>query len=255
MKNALPPLLVVLLCLAVVELVGRTGLVSADVLPPPSVTILTLAVLLVSPTTWVVIIQTLTAAFGGFLIAAVIAVPVGLLLGRVRWIRESTRVVVEFLRPIPPMALLPLAVLLWGTGIGVKLPLVIFGAFFPVMIQAIAGASDVDPVAREAGRVYGFSRLQQIRWVLVPSATPNIATGLRLGVIVALTVTIATELVVGTEGLGYAINQARFAGLPADMYAFILLTGVLGYMISTGMRLAETRVLSWHVSTRQGAAS
>ena len=200
---------------------------------------------------WARVSETLVGWAAGFLIAALIAVPVGLLIASNRFVFRSTRLIIDFLRPIPPVAVLPLAVLLVGTGTEMKIYLVAFSAVWPVLFQTVYGAQDVDPVARESARAYGLNRFQQYRHVVLPSAMPYIATGLRLAATIALVVTIATELIVGSVGLGYEINQVRYADNTPAMYALIFVAGVIGWLITMAFSFAERRVLHWHHSHRE----
>lgn len=200
---------------------------------------------------WQRVTETLTGWIGGFAIAAALGVPLGLVIAANRYVFRSTRLVIDFLRPIPPVAVLPLAVLLIGTGTEMKIWLVAFSALWPILFQTVYGAQDVDPVARDSSRAYGLSRPQQYWHVVLPSATPYIATGLRLAATIALVVTIATELIVGSVGLGYQINQVRYADNTPAMYALIFVAGVIGWLITVGFSAAEKRVLHWHHSHRE----
>jgi ABC-type nitrate/sulfonate/bicarbonate transport system permease component len=200
---------------------------------------------------WNRVAQTLLGWAGGFTIAVVLAVPLGLLVAANRFSFRSSRLIIDFLRPIPPIAILPLAVLLVGTGTEMKIYLVAFSALWPILFQTMYGAQDVDPVARDSARAYGLGNWQQYRHVVLPSATPYIATGLRLAATIALVVTIATELIVGSVGLGYEINQVRYAANTPAMYALIFVAGVIGWLITLAFTALERRALFWHHSHRE----
>jgi ABC-type nitrate/sulfonate/bicarbonate transport system permease component len=187
----------------------------------------------------------------GFASALVLALPLGIVVGSARPVYRSVRLLIDFLRPIPPVAVLPLAVLLYGTGTEMKVYLVAFSAFWPILFQTLYGVQDVDPVARDTVRAYGLGRFAQLWHVVLPSALPYIATGLRLAATIALVVTIATELIVGSQGLGFAINQVRYASDMPAMYALVLIAGMLGLLVSVALRAIERRVLRWHPSQRQ----
>lgn len=200
---------------------------------------------------WQRLAETFAGWFGGFAIAAALAVPLGLVIAANDFVFRSTRLVIDVLRPIPPVAVLPLAVLLIGTGTDMKIGLVAFSAFWPILFQVVYGAHDVDPVARDSTRAYGLNRMQQYRHVVLPSATPYIATGLRVASSVALIVTIATELIVGSAGLGYEINQVRYADNVPAMYALIFVAGLLGWLATVLFSAGERRLLHWHHSHRE----
>lgn len=199
---------------------------------------------------WTRLFETLFAWVVGFVVATIIAIPMGFALAAVKVLYKSTRLVIEFLRPIPPVAVLPLAVLVLGTGTEMKIYLVIFAALWPILIQTIYGAHDLDPVAHDTVRAYGLKRSHQYRWVILPSAAPYIATGLRLSATIALIVTIATELIVGSNGLGFHLNEFRYASNTPGMYAMILVAGILGWLNAAFFRSIERRVLHWHHSQR-----
>src|SRR5690606_8211267 len=147
---------------------------------------------------WDRLLQTVQSWLIGFAVATVIALPLGLVLASTRFLFRSTRLIIDFLRPIPPLAILPLAVLLLGSGTSMKVWLVAFSALWPMLFQTIYGAHDVDGVARDTARSYGLGRGAIYRHVVIPGALPYIATGVRLAATIALVVTIATELIVGS---------------------------------------------------------
>lgn len=244
------PWLTVLAVLTVLEVLSRSGVIPENYLPAVTTVLAALVAELDDPTFWLRVWETLQAWSLGLIAAAVTGIPLGLAIGSNRLAYRAVRVLLEFLRPIPPVAVLPLAVLLFGTGVEMKVYLVAFAAFFPLLFQALYGVQDVDPVARDTARAYGLGRSARFVWIAVPSALPYVATGLRLSAAIALIVTIATELVVGSSGLGYAINEVRYAGDIAMMYGIIVVTGVLGLVIAITFRRLERHLLRWHASQR-----
>jgi len=159
-------------------------------------------------------------------------------------------VLIEFLRPVPSVALIPLAILIYGTGMETKVFLAAFAAFWQLLVQVLYGVQDVDPVATDTARSFGFSRAQRLFRVTLPSATPYIATGLRIASAVSLILVVTAELVIGAAGLGQEINLARSGGNVELMYALILATGVLGLVLNTIFVRAERYFLRWHPSQR-----
>jgi ABC-type nitrate/sulfonate/bicarbonate transport system permease component len=164
-------------------------------------------------------------------------------------------VLIEFLRPIPSVALIPLAILIYGTGLESKVFLAAFASFWQVLVATLYGVQDVDPVATDTARSFGFSRPQRLLRVTLPSAVPYIATGLRIASAVSLILTVTAELVIGAAGLGRSINLARSGGNEELMYALILATGVLGLLLNTIFTRVERRVLHWHPSQRSARAA
>lgn len=240
-----------LLGLAVVlEAVPRVGLVSPRYLPRFSDMVTALIDEAETAEFWTALRATLLAWALGLLIAVVAGILVGVLIGSVGVLRSTTASTIEFLRPIPSVALIPVAVLLFGTDIRSTLLLVVYASFWQMLIQVLHGIGDVDPVARETARSYRFGRLAQVRYVAWPTALPYILTGVRLAAAVALILTITAELVIGGEGLGSEIGIAQSSGAVAAMYALVLVTGLIGVGVNVLARLLERRVLRWHPSVR-----
>ena len=163
---------------------------------------------------------------------------------------RALRGVIEFLRPIPSVALIPLAVLVYGSGLESKVFLAAFAATWPLLMQTLYGVQDVDPVATDTARSFGFSRAQRLLRVTLPSAVPYVATGVRISAAVALILVVTAELVIGSPGLGRQINLARQGGNVELMYALILATGLLGMAVNALFTRIEHRVLHWHPSQR-----
>jgi ABC-type nitrate/sulfonate/bicarbonate transport system permease component len=250
-SNALRGVVGGLIALAVWEAVPRTGLVRASDLPPVSAVLRVLAREAGTEAYWTAIGQTVYAWLLGLAIAAAAAVVLGFALALVPAVRAFTTSTVEFLRPIPSVALIPLAVLVYGTGLGSSLLLVIYAAFWQIYVQVLAGVADVDPIADETARSFRFSRWRRIRHVVWPSALPYVLTGVRLGAAVALILAVTAELVIGAPGVGLEIAVARSGTEPALVYALVLTTGVLGLLVNVGVRAGERRVLRWHASVRR----
>jgi ABC-type nitrate/sulfonate/bicarbonate transport system permease component len=232
------------------ELAPRIGLVSPDYLPPFSTIMVALFHELMSATFWRALSDTMSAWALGLVIALVAGVVVGIVIGSSGLLRTLTYSTIEFLRPIPSVALIPLAVLLFGTKIESTLILVVYAAFWPVLIQVLYGVQDVDPVARETARSYGLGTLAQIRYVVWPTMLPYLMTGVRLAAAVALILAITSEIAIDTEGLGREISQTEAGGAVAIMYAYVIVTGIIGVIVNLGARALERRVLSWHPSIR-----
>jgi ABC-type nitrate/sulfonate/bicarbonate transport system permease component len=166
-----------------------------------------------------------------------------------------THSTIEFLRPIPSVALIPLAVLLFGSQIQSTLVLVIYASFWQVLIQVLYGVQDVDPVARETARCYGLGTWAQIRCVTWPTTLPYLMTGIRLAAAVALILAITSEVAIDTQGLGKQISDTESGGAVAVMYAYIIVAGIIGVIVNLGARALERRVLVWHPSVRLDAAA
>ena len=241
--------------MAALELASRLDLLPHREFPPlVSVTGTTLLDQLPLPAFWADVLATLEGWAIGLGLAALLAFPAGILVGSNRTAYRMVRAPIEFLRPIPSVALIPLAVLVFGTQLPDKVFLVTFACFWPLLFQTIYGVQDVDPVAIDTARSFGIGRAGRLLFVTLPSAAPYLATGLRISSSVALILAVTSELVVGVPGLGHSINVAQSSGDYALMYALIAVAGLLGVALNAGFRAVERRALRWHPSERGTAA-
>ncbi len=189
----------------------------------------------------------------GYGIAVVIAVVVGVSLGLMRRGRLVTGPIVEFLRSIPPPALLPFAILVFGTGTDMKVFIIAFVCLWPILLNTIDGVTGVDPTLRETTRVYGVSTMDRIRLVVMPAAAPQIFAGLRTSLSLALILMVISEMVASTNGIGYFVLQAQRRFNMPEMWSGIFVLGILGYALNAGFVLIERRVLRWHRGARASA--
>nr|WP_238329708.1 ABC transporter permease [Ornithinimicrobium humiphilum] len=255
---ALPPAVLglagTLIFLLVWELVPALGIIPAKYLPPPSEVLPVFARNLTYVEFWAAVWDTLQGWGLGLAFASAVAVVAGLVIGGSTLLRRLTASTIEFLRPIPSVALIPLAVLLFGVDLESKLLLVVYASFWQVLIQVLYGVADVDPVARNTARSFGMGYLARVRHVVWPTVLPYLMTGLRLGASVALILAVTSELVINNPGLGREIALAQSSGSYAPMYALVLATGLIGVAINTVFRAIERRVLAWHPSVRAEVA-
>lgn len=234
--------------LLLVELVSRSELVDPTSLPPASVVLVTTAGLLLDGEFLAAVAGTLVAAGVGLALATALAVPIGLLAGASRRGRRAVMTVVELLRPIPSVALIPPAVLLLGRGPDMKIALVAFATAWPILVNAVYGAREVDTVARDTARAYGLGPAAVLRRVALPSAAPFVFTGMRVSAAIALIVAVSAELVAGGgPGIGTWMLGVSQAGVPRELlYAAIVVTGVLGVLVNEAMLAADRRLFRWH---------
>jgi ABC-type nitrate/sulfonate/bicarbonate transport system permease component len=240
--------------LVLFDILPRIGVLPRDHFPPISETLSTLGEQLGEGSFWEAVGNTLQGWALGLGIAAALAIPIGIVIGSSGLLYRALRGVIEFLRPIPSVALIPLAILIYGTGLQSKVFLAAFASFWQLLVATLYGVQDVDPVATDTARSFGFSRPQRLFRVTLPSAIPYIATGLRIASAVSLILTVTAELVIGSAGLGRSINVARSGGNVELMYALIISTGILGVLLNGIFVRAERRVLHWHPSQRPGGA-
>jgi ABC-type nitrate/sulfonate/bicarbonate transport system permease component len=252
--DALLPVLSVAAALGLWELISRTGVIDQRDLPAMSTSVRALWHLLQSGAFWHELLLTVRGWALGLGVAAVLAVPIGIVLGSSDLAARAFRVPIEFLRPIPSAALIPLLFLTLGTNLKSEVFLASFGAFWPLLVQTMYGVRDVDPVALDTARSFNLGPLERLYRVTLPSTIPYIATGLRISSTVSLILAFTAELFMGIPGLGQAVNIAQAFGLTDQLYALALATGFLGVAIHLVSTAVERRALRWHPSQRQGAS-
>jgi len=254
--NAVEPLVFVVSIASALlfwELVSRTGVISQRDLPAMTTTFNELWSMVQTSHFWWSFADTVRGWFLGLLVAAVLAIPIGIALGSSELAGAAFRVPIEFLRPIPSAALIPVLFLTIGTNLRSELFLAAFGAFWPLLVQTMYGVRDVDPVAIETARSFGVGRFERLARITLPSAAPYIATGLRISSTVSLILAFTAELFMGTPGLGELVNYAQSYGLETQLYALALATGFLGVAIHIVFTTLERRALRWHPSEREAA--
>jgi len=232
------------------QLLAVTGVVPREFLPPAAEVLARAARLAGDPAFLADVGATARAWALGMIIAVAVGVPVGLLLGGVPAIHAALRPVLEFLRPIPSVALIPLVSLILGAGLATETTLIVYAATWPVLFNTVYGLREVDPVPRETLRVFGFGRFAVLWRVSLPAAAPFIATGVRLAAAVALILAVGTEILAGFgDGLGVFIAQAQQAiEGTTDVLAGTVWAGGLGLLVNAVLARGERRLFHWHVS-------
>jgi ABC-type nitrate/sulfonate/bicarbonate transport system permease component len=196
------------------------------------------------------IVASLSRVIQGFLIAALLGVLVGTLVGRSRVLEDLVEPPVELLRPIPPLAFLPMMVLWFGIGEASKVGFIAYAAFFPIFTTTLEGIKFVDPLLIRAAASLGASERDIFRYVVLPAALPNILTGLRIGFGLSFFVIVAAEFIAADSGLGFLINDARTFFLVSNMLLGAAVIGVIGFLFNSGLRRLEARLLRWRKDAR-----
>ncbi|KRE20582.1 hypothetical protein ASE66_06890 [Bosea sp. Root483D1] len=230
------------------EAAVRTGLIDPSVFPSPSLAIAAAAERLTARQLGENLSWSLARVFSGFVLGALAGVVVGVLAG---WYRRFGLVVsplVELLRPIPPLAWIPLAIIWFGLGEPSKFFIIFLGAFFPVVTAAYQGMRGVDPMLLRAGQTMGLSGVPLLLRVAIPAAAPDLATGLRIGWGLSFGVLVAAELIAADRGLGYMIIAERNAGGSVGVIIVgILLIGALNLLTDAAIGVAIRHwVGRWH---------
>jgi ABC-type nitrate/sulfonate/bicarbonate transport system permease component len=197
------------------------------------------------------IAASLKRVFVGFMLAVSIAVPLGIVCGWYRTLLDICDPIIELFRPIPVLALLPLAILWFGIGESSKIFLITYGSFFPIFINTLAGVRFVDPIYIQAGESLGATKLQIFYRVILMAALPNIFTGLRLGIGFAFLTIVAAEMIASDRGLGYLIVDTQLTFQTDRTLVATLMFGILGYLLSTLLLQLERRMLRWNKGLQQ----
>lgn len=232
--------------LAILEAVARSGYVSRNLFTPVSTILRTFSDLLVTGVLPREMLSSLARIGAGLLLAIVTMIPLGTLIGVSRLFRQTLLPLIELLRPLPPTALIPVAMLFLGIGEAMKISVIGFACAFPILINTIDGIRGVHPTVVYTARSFRFTRMEMIRKVLIPAASPQIMTGIRVSLPLSLIVVILSEMVGSVNGIGrYILIQQRSFNVP-EMYAGILMVALIGYAINRLFLLVDQRVIVWH---------
>jgi len=227
------------------ELIARAGLFNPVLLPPPSAVLLAAKTMLISGQLLPNIAASLMRVCAGFFLATIIAVPLGIVCGWYEVLFNIVDPIVELFRPIPVLALLPMAILWFGIGESSKIFLITYGSFFPIFVNTIAGVRYVDPVLVQAAESLGATQLQIFRRVILMAAMPDIATGLRLGLGFSFLTIVAAEMIASQSGLGFLIVDTQLTFQTDRTLVATLMFGILGFAMSALLLAVERRLLSW----------
>jgi ABC-type nitrate/sulfonate/bicarbonate transport system permease component len=183
----------------------------------------------------------------GFLIASVVAIPLGMILGRSNRLREICTPLIEIVRPIPPLAWIPLAILWFGIGLKSAAFIIFLGCFFPIVLSTVSGVLSVDKLLIDAARTLGADERDIFYKVLLPGSFPSIYTGLRIGMGIGWMTLVAAEFtgVKSGYGVGYMIMTARDIQRPDMILAGMITIGFIGFALDLLLRLCERRALKW----------
>lgn len=199
------------------------------------------------------IATTLTAYAESLGVGALLAVTAGILMGTFRPVYDAFKMIVEFMRPIPSVATIPLAILFFGLGDEMRVVVVTYAVFWPMLINTLYGVRGIDPLSHDVARNFGFSESEALWRITLPSALASIATGFRISASIALIVTVTVELVAGNSGIGFFISQMEQADRLPPMYAAIILTGIMGYALNWTYFQLEKRFVFWTPAAREQA--
>jgi len=183
----------------------------------------------------------------GFASAALLGIPLGLLMGGSPRLRRIINPVIELIRPIPPLAWIPIAILWFGIGMKSAAFIIFLGAFFPILLNTISGVVSINPIYFEVARTLNAKRKDIFFKVLLPGSIPSIFVGMRIGVGIGWMTLVAAEFtgVKTGYGLGYMIMTARDIQRPDEILAGMLMIGLIGVLINGALRIYESRIVRW----------
>ncbi|MCX5904856.1 MAG: ABC transporter permease [Proteobacteria bacterium] len=192
-------------------------------------------------------LESLLRVAAGFALALIIGVPLGIMVGWFKLLRNMLTPVIETIRPIPPLAWIPLAILWFGIGFKSALFIIFLGCFFPILLSTISGVLSVDTILIDAAKTLGATEKKIFLQILIPAATPSIFTGIRIGVGIGWMTLVAAEFtgVKSGYGLGYMIMVARDIQRPDLVIGGMAAIGLMGYLLDAGLRMLEARALKW----------
>jgi sulfonate transport system permease protein len=194
------------------------------------------------------VVGTLEHMVIGWLVASLVGIALGALIGSSPRVRPYITPTLEFLRPLPVSAVIPVAIAFFGLSQIMALFVIAFGAVWPMLLATVHGFAAVEPRLYEVARSLHLSRLAVIFKIGLPSASPDILAGMRLSVTVALILAVVCEILAGLDGLGHWILLSARAFRSADLFAGVILLGLLGYLTALAMALVERKLLVWRTS-------
>ncbi len=205
-----------------------TGIIPSYLIPSPHDVFVAFETLLFNGTLVSDTLDTLTRVFLGFIVAAAVAIPLGIIIGWSKTVENYLSFTIGILRPIPPIAWIPFAILWFGLGLGSAIFVIFVGSVFPILINTADGVKRIDKVYVESASTLGANQYQTLRKVVVPAALPNIITGLKVGMGIALMCTVAAEMIGSNNGLGYLILTATSMLDSASAIVGMLTIGLIG---------------------------
>jgi ABC-type nitrate/sulfonate/bicarbonate transport system permease component len=216
-----------------------------DYLPPLSQVIVALGHSLTSGPLLGHLIITIGRFLQGYLLSAALGVSLGIMLGYFRSFHSLVAMLIEFLRPMPSVAIIPVAILMLGIGDSMIVAVTVYACVWPILINAIDGVRSIEKILIDTGRTFGLSRWQILWRIILPGASPYVVTGLRVSLSIALILVTTAEMIAGGKGLGFFILDEERSMNRAIMYGGILFVAALGYFLNRLFLLVESKMMKW----------
>ena len=227
------------------EVGSRSNPKLAPYLPPLSHVLASLGEIILSGQIAVHLFATLARFLQGYLLAAAIAVTLGVCLGYFRMAHSLLAMMIEFLRPMPSVAIIPVAILLLGIGDAMIVAVTVYASTWPILVNTIDGVRHIERTLIDTGRTFGLARRRILWQIILPAASPYIVTGLRVSLSIALILVTTAEMIAGSNGLGFFILDEERALRSSPMYAGIMLVALLGYLLNRLFVALEEKTMRW----------
>jgi sulfonate transport system permease protein len=243
-------LIVPLVIIIIWQIVSNLGMIRVNIVPSPKGIFDALIRQISRGALQKHILISLRRVFLGYLLGSILGITMGTLMGLFRVFERAMRLLIEIMRPIPIIAWVPVLILWSGIGERSKVIVIAIGTFWSVLLNVIDGIRNVDKKYIEVSTLFIKSQQEVIRKVVLPAATPNIFTGLRIGIGSAWLSVIGAEMIAASAGLGFFISYMRELVQPANMLVGVFTIGIIGWAINRILRIAERRVLKWNVNLK-----
>lgn len=222
------------------------GFLNTAILPSPQMVGESFERMTADGSLWEHIAASFSRVLRGFAIGAAVGTVLGLLIGLYFRLNQLFAALIGILRPIPPIAMIPLFIMWLGIDEESKIALVTVGAFWPVLLNTIAGVQSTDPKLIEVAQIFGKSKLSVLKDIIIPSTIPSLFTGLRLSISTAWSCVVAAEMIAADKGVGYLIMFARQMSRPAELFVGIISIGVIGLVIDILFQLLQKKAVYWN---------
>ena len=238
---------VVLLVLGLLwEAAGRGAWVHKVLLPPLSAVLGTLYEIVASGEVIRHLAVSLWRAAAGYALAALLGIALGVAMGYWRRVYQAAEITIELMRAVPPPAIIPVAMVFLGIGDALKVFVIFFACLFPILVNTVDGVRAADPVLIRTARTFRLSQAGTVWKVIIPMAAPTIMTGLRIAIAIALILTVISEMIGATSGIGYFILGAQRTMHITQMYAGIVVLALTGYALNRAFIALDARLMAWH---------
>jgi len=246
MMKKLSPLLVLVAIFLIWHITSMCGLVNNFYLPPLTETVAEIFQSFIKGDALFHLWSTLYKTLVGFIIASLLGIFLGIIIGLNKKLYHHLEVVIDFFRSLPATALFPLFLLFFGIGDSAKIAMIVFIAFWIILINTIYGVWNSSKIRKQVGQVFKASYFQILTNITIPDSLPYIFVGLRTALSLSLMVAVVAEMFIGTKfGLGQKIFDSYIAFRVAQLYAFIIIVGIVGYILNKIFVLFEGKIIHW----------